>query len=92
MAKNDNLTDFLVDVADAIRAKKGMTDKINPQDFSSEIASIEIGGGDAPTPVPSWTGHADADGLRAKLHQLQNLNVEKSVKGMQILRRLKNEK
>ena len=34
----------------------------------------------------------DADGLREKLHQLQTLNVEKTVKGMQILRRLKNEK
>lgn len=34
----------------------------------------------------------DADGLRTKLQQLQNLNVEKSVKGMQILRRFKNEK
>lgn len=41
MAKNDNLTDFLTDVADAIRAKKGTTDKINPQDFASEIASIK---------------------------------------------------
>lgn len=45
MAKNDNLKDFLTDVADAIREKKGSTDKINPQDFSNEIASIE-GGGD----------------------------------------------
>lgn len=34
----------------------------------------------------------DADGLRAKLQQLQKLNVEKTTKGMQILRRLKNEK
>lgn len=34
----------------------------------------------------------DADGLRAKLQQLQKLNVEKTAKGMQILRRLKNEK
>lgn len=41
MAKNDNLTDFLTDVADAIRAKKGTTDKINPQDFANEIASIQ---------------------------------------------------
>lgn len=47
MAKNDNLTDFLTDVANAIRAKKGTTAKINPQDFSSEIASIESGGGSA---------------------------------------------
>lgn len=46
MAKNDNLKDFLTDVADAIREKKGTTDKINPQDFSSEIASIQSGGRD----------------------------------------------
>ena len=66
MAKNDNLTDFLTDVADAIRAKKGTTSKINPQDFSSEIASIETGGGGGDTPSrPKWTGHADAEGLRA---------------------------
>ena len=45
MAKNDNLTDFLTDVADAIRAKKGTTELINPQNFSTEIASIETGGG-----------------------------------------------
>lgn len=43
MAKNDNLTDFLADVADAIRAKKGTTGKINPQDFADEIASIQGG-------------------------------------------------
>lgn len=47
MAKNDNLTDFLTDVANAIRTKKGTTALINPQDFSSEIASIESGGGGA---------------------------------------------
>lgn len=45
MAKNDNLKDFLTDVADAIRAKKGTSEPINPQDFSAEIASIETGGG-----------------------------------------------
>ena len=45
MAKTDNLTDFLTDVANAIREKKGTTGTINPQDFSSEIASIESGGG-----------------------------------------------
>ena len=50
MAKSNNLTDFLTDVANAIRAKKGTTAKINPQDFSSEIASISTGGGDTPTP------------------------------------------
>lgn len=47
MAKNNNLTDFLTDIANAIRAKKGTTALINPQDFSNEIASIESGGGGA---------------------------------------------
>lgn len=41
MSKASNLTDFLTDVAQAIRNKKGTTAKINPQNFSSEIASIE---------------------------------------------------
>lgn len=40
MAKNNNLTDFLTDVADAIREKKGTSALIDPQDFSDEIASI----------------------------------------------------
>lgn len=43
MSKANNLKDFLIDVADAIRAKKGSTDLINPQDFSSEIASLSSG-------------------------------------------------
>ena len=62
MAKTDNLTDFLVDVADAIREKKGTSDPINPQNFSDEIRAFEIGGGGSAT---KWTGHADAEGLRA---------------------------
>ena len=45
MSKADNLKDFLTDVADAIRAKKGTTGLINPQNFSAEIASISGGGG-----------------------------------------------
>lgn len=40
MAKNNNLTDFLTDVADTIRAKKGTSDLINPQDFSTEINGL----------------------------------------------------
>lgn len=44
MSKENNLTDFLTDVADAIREKKGTSEKINPQDFSEEIRSIESGG------------------------------------------------
>lgn len=40
MSKQNNLTDFLTDVADAIREKKGTTEKINPQDFSEEIKNL----------------------------------------------------
>ena len=67
MAKNDNLSDYLLDIANAIREKKGTSEPINAQDFSSEIASIETGGGGGGTAPsrPSWTGHADAEGLKA---------------------------
>lgn len=58
MAKNDNLTDFLTDVADAIREKKGTTEKINPQEFSNEIKGIK-------TSSSMWTGHVDVEGLKA---------------------------
>ena len=44
MAKTDNLTDFMLDLADSIRAKKGTTEPINPQDFRKEIESISGGG------------------------------------------------
>ena len=44
MSKQNNLTDFLTDVADAIRDKKGTQALIDPQDFSDEIASIQTGG------------------------------------------------
>ena len=55
MAKNNNLTDFLTDVATAIRTKKGTSALINPQDFSSEIASIET--------APMLDGNATADNV-----------------------------
>ena len=40
MATNNNLTDFLTAVADAIREKNGTTDVINPQDMPGMIATI----------------------------------------------------
>lgn len=46
MAKNDNLKDFVTDLADAIREKKGTTDLINPQDFADEIRNLPSGGGE----------------------------------------------
>ena len=43
MAKNNNLTDFLTDVANAIREKDSSTGTINPQDFSDKIKAIPTG-------------------------------------------------
>ena len=45
MAKNNNLNDFLTDVANSIRTKTQTTELINAQDFSDKILSIQTGGG-----------------------------------------------
>lgn len=42
-SKANNLTAFLTGIADALRTKKGTTGLINPQDFESEITSIQTG-------------------------------------------------
>lgn len=44
MAKNDNIIDFLGDVADAIREKKGISEPIAAQNFADEIKDIKAGG------------------------------------------------
>lgn len=49
MAKTDNLSDFLTDVANSIRTKTGTTEQINAQDFSDKILSIQTGGGSGNT-------------------------------------------
>lgn len=41
MARTDTLSNFLTDVADSIRTKKGTTDKILASSFDTEIESIE---------------------------------------------------
>ena len=43
MSKQDNLHDFLTDIADAVRSKTGKSEPINAQNLSEEIRSIEGG-------------------------------------------------
>ena len=43
MARVNNLSDFLTDVADAIRTKKETTEQIPAENFDQEILSIETG-------------------------------------------------
>lgn len=45
MAKTDNLIDYLTDIADAIREKKGTSDLINAQNFADEIKNMTTAGG-----------------------------------------------
>ena len=49
MARTDNLNNFLTDVADSIREKKGTTGLIPASEFDTEIDSIETGGGSTVT-------------------------------------------
>ena len=62
MAKDNNLQDLLTDIADAIREKKGTTEKINAQNFSAEIASIETGGGAVVAASANDVNFRDYDG------------------------------
>lgn len=43
MAKDNNLSDFLLDLANIIRSKTGASGDINPQDFSQKIKDIPTG-------------------------------------------------
>ena len=61
MAKNNNLTDFLTNVADAIRYKKNTSEKINPQDFFTHIVTIGSEGGDSGV-TPNAVRLLDCDG------------------------------
>ena len=46
MARTDNLKNFLTDIADSIREKKGTTEVIEANKFDTEIKNLPSGGGD----------------------------------------------
>lgn len=71
MSKQDNLHDFVKDLADDIRERKGTTDLINPQDFKAEYGALIDSGG-------SSGGHEIEDGLITRtLTSYSNDRVEK---------------
>lgn len=45
MARTDNLSNYLTDIATAIKEKKGDSTSINASDFDTEIANLPSGGG-----------------------------------------------
>ena len=45
MATADKLKKYVTDIANAIRAKEGSTEKIKPQDFVQRIENLKVGGG-----------------------------------------------
>lgn len=80
MARIDTLNNFLTDVANAIRDKKGTTDNIPASNFDTEIASIETSGGDEEfEPVVSFSNY-NSSGYPTKA-KINRLNVDDSVPG-----------
>ena len=73
MARTDTLGNFLTDVANAIREKKGTTDTIQASNFDTEIASIEGGGKYAPRYIlfRNYTGQD----LTEEINNLDTSNI-----------------
>ena len=76
MARTDTLSNFLTDVAEAIRNKKGTTNTIPARNFDSEIVSIEGGGGSSKY-APRWINFYNYKGsdLIPELSQLDTSNL-----------------
>ena len=86
----NNLKDHLKEVADAIRAKKGTSDLINPQDFATEIEGISGGGsgegGGSNIQYLDVSGLSDNEKMSCLLAALQvKLTGENVSCGVQIL-------
>ena len=66
MNGNEKLNKIFEDIANAIRSKTNSSNLIKPEDFASLIDKIGNGQGESTEVTrPTYTGHADAEGLRA---------------------------
>lgn len=66
MARTDNLTNYLTDIASVIKEKKGDTSSIKASDFDTEIKNLPTGGGDIydyfdKTPYENYNGSSNAN-------------------------------
>lgn len=79
MARTDTLNNFLTDVADSIREKKGTTDTILASDFDTEIASIETGGGtDEPEKGIVFTDYNE-NGIPTTIKLIGNISIRQNM-------------
>lgn len=73
MARTDNLTNYLTDVASAIKTKKGSNAPIQASEFDTEIASLLSGGGEVTLPEVNEKdiNFYDYDGKRLYAYTLE---------------------
>lgn len=71
MGKANNLGDFMTDLADAIREKTGITEALNPQEFSDTIKGISTGGEVISKPIKD-VNFCDYDGTIVHSYSKEN--------------------
>lgn len=86
MARTDTLGNFLTDVADAIREKKGTSETIQASDFDTEIENLPSGGGDLDeyinTTISENTAYNNTFANRFIIKPLE-ININSSVTSLQ---------
>lgn len=79
MARTNTLGNFLTDVADAIRAKKGTQALIPAADFDTEIASIPSGGNLDDYFVSTYNTNTDASNQMLYLKKVPDITIADNV-------------
>lgn len=75
MARTNNLSNFLTDVANAIREKKGTEGTILASDFDTEIESLPSGGGDYNVKVDTSKAYNTSNRIGGLITEIKSLDV-----------------